>query len=182
MNTLTFVCFALAAVVALVLGVVYIADTRGRASGSFSRAGALTIAAILIFLALVLFFACYLLFPQTIWGKGQPRHVTALGGVTLVAMPSERPRLSQAGCAMAADMVLVARALSQEGIERTRTDRIMTSVYASIGETEQGSALRQDLTDYGYGRPEPAVALAQAFLEGCLTKGGAIGTLLGTKV
>jgi hypothetical protein len=81
--------------------------------------------------------------------------------------PAQELLLTPQGCVLAADMVLVARALSAESIERPRADRIMAHVYPIRPE-----ALRVQMTELGYARKENPMDLAGLVLTHCRASGG----------
>ncbi len=93
----------------------------------------------------------------------------------------ERPRLSERGCSIAADMVLVARALASESVARAKADAIMALVYAEYADGGRSDRLRNELTDFGYRRSDAPLELAHELMAACLTHGGLLGPILGTR-
>lgn len=58
--------------------------------------------------------------------------LVALFAVAVIVGRAEAaPKLPPEGCAVAADMVLVARALAAQGVERQHAEKIMALVYAN---------------------------------------------------
>lgn len=91
-------------------------------------------------------------------------------------------RLNERGCAIAADMVIVARSLAVEKVDPAQAARIMGLVYAGLGDSDLANELRQAVTRLAYGRTEPPAALAQVLMTACLTTGGDFGAMFGTRI
>ena len=91
----------------------------------------------------------------------------------------DAPRLSEKGCGVAADMVLVARSLASEGVAREQAEKIMARVYESYDQAPV-IALRKLLTDFAYRRVDKPMDLANALGRACLTTGGHLNSMIGT--
>lgn len=102
--------------------------------------------------------------------------------IALPARAADRPQLSQRGCGVAADMVLVARSLSAAGIEREKASEIMALVYVAVSDGGAFDKLREDLADFAYRRKEPPVEVATAFGMLCMERAGALDGVLGTRL
>jgi hypothetical protein len=89
------------------------------------------------------------------------------GAVRVQEPQAEQPLLSPQGCVLAADMALVARALSADGISRAQADRIMALVYPTYP-----PELRARMADLGYARNEQPMDLARMILQHCAASGG----------
>lgn len=98
------------------------------------------------------------------------------------AHAQSRPQLSQQGCEIAADMVLVARGLSAAGIARDKAEEIMTLVYADLADGGGLDKLRTELTDFAYRRTERPVDAGKAFGMLCIQRQGALDGVLGTRL
>lgn len=94
-----------------------------------------------------------------------------------------RPALTERGCAIIADVALVARALAVEGGERAFAERVVTRTYA--GFSDGGGpfdSLRDDIVDLAYRATEPEDALAARVLQTCMRSGGSLDAILGTRL
>lgn len=100
----------------------------------------------------------------------------------LAAPPPERAQLSQRGCAIAADMTLVARALAVEKVERERASRIMALVYVSYDSVPEAARLRESVLALAWSRSEKPVDLARIVGEACLRSDGDQGAMFGTRI
>lgn len=105
-----------------------------------------------------------------------------LFAIALPARAEDRPQLSQRGCQVAADMVLVARSLSAAGIEREKATEIMALVYVAVSDGGTFDKLREDLADFAYGRKEKPVEVATAFGMLCMEHDGVLAGLLGVRL
>ncbi len=86
---------------------------------------------------------------------------------------SEPPMLTEAGCMVASEMLLVARALAAESVERSIADNVMLQVFGAW--SDHGSyndQLRSQLTDVAYRSIKRPVTLSMAFLSHCQTLRG----------
>ena len=105
--------------------------------------------------------------------------LVALFAVAVIVGRAEAaPKLPPEGCAVAADMVLVARALAAQGVERQHAEKIMALVYANY--THQDAvALRQELADFAYRVKEAPLAVAEMVGRACLANRGDLSPILG---
>lgn len=103
-------------------------------------------------------------------------HVVAPAG----ADDGKRPQLSRQGCAIAADMVLVARSLSEAGVERAIADKVMALTYAVYAEGGVVDRLRGELTALAFTRKDVPSELAAVVARVRTANQGALDSLLGS--
>jgi hypothetical protein len=111
--------------------------------------------------------------------------VLAIAGVLVATAPAhaaERPRLSPQGCSMVAEMVLVARSLSQVGVDRDTAAAAMRLVYAEYSDGGGIDEIRAELVVLAYRRKEEPITLAKMIGGLCLANQGALDQVLGSPV
>jgi len=94
-----------------------------------------------------------------------------------------RPRLSREGCSIAADMVLMARSMSEAAVARETAGKVMALAYVSY--SDEGGAvdrLRDELTNFGYRSKEVPADLAATVARACMANQGSLDQLLGSRV
>lgn len=97
-----------------------------------------------------------------------------------VAADDARPQLTQRGCAVAADMVLTARALALENVHRAQAASIMARIYVS--QEPGAAAVRDRAAALAYSRTEAPTDLARLVWEACMRTGGDQGAMFGTRI
>lgn len=90
------------------------------------------------------------------------------------------PNLNAVGCALASDMAVVARALSQADIKRETANAIMARIYVS--DQPVYVALRDLVTDRSYSSSEEPTALMKRIHDTCLENGGAVDKVFGMEM
>lgn len=96
---------------------------------------------------------------------------------------AEAPQqLTERGCGVLADMALVARALSQEKVDRAAAGRVMALVYAAYAKANGFEGLRERVLALGYSRKEAPVELGRLVLMTCMRTGGDQDATLGTRL
>jgi hypothetical protein len=99
--------------------------------------------------------------------------------------PAQRPTLTRAGCNIAADVALTARALAAEKIDRATGGRVMALAFEAFKDPENGGVpdgLREELTDFAYKRAESPTDIALVVLQICVAGRGDLGPILGTQL
>lgn len=91
------------------------------------------------------------------------------------------PKLTPEGCALAADMALVARGLSQGGVAREKGERVMDLIYANVAHPI-AIELRRSLTALAYRSRDAPIDLAAILVRVCNASGGDLGPVLGVGV
>ena len=82
-------------------------------------------------------------------------------------------------CNVAADMAIVARSLSAEGIDRRKADTIMGHIY-DVAESERGQQLMDAILATAYRMADTAPALfATELLGHCMRSGGDMDAMIG---
>lgn len=81
---------------------------------------------------------------------------------------SNPPLLTSSGCSVASEMLLIARALAAESVERSVADHVMAQVF-SVWSDDDGynDQLRAQLTDIAYRSVKRPITLSMAFLAHC---------------
>jgi hypothetical protein len=92
-------------------------------------------------------------------------------------------RLTESGCIVAADMVLAARSLAVEKIERPLAERVMGHMYENlVAKYPDMLAVRDKALVLAYGRSEVPKELARLVAMACMRTGGDLGAMFGAHI
>jgi hypothetical protein len=92
---------------------------------------------------------------------------TAHADVTPLFESTNPSQLTAEGCVMASDMLLTARALAAESVDRKTADAVMATIFAPWADGGLNNALRSQLTDIAYRSIKRPITLSMAFLSHC---------------
>ena len=91
--------------------------------------------------------------------------------------------LTQNGCILAGDMVLTARSLAVEKVDRDHAGRIMAHIYGGLVEKyPEMLPVRDKTLALAYARAEPPRDLARLVATACMRSGGDQGAMFGTRI
>jgi len=93
--------------------------------------------------------------------------VSARADIAPLFESSNPPLLTDSGCSVASEMLLVARALAAESVERSTADHVMAQVFGVWSDNGLNDALRSQLTDVAYHSVKRPITLSMAFLAHC---------------
>src|SRR5258706_11471178 len=93
--------------------------------------------------------------------------VSARADTTPLFESSNPPLLTSSGCMVASEMLLIARALAAESVERSVADKVMAQVFGAWSDAGLNDALRSQLTDVAYRSIKRPITLSMAFLNHC---------------